>query len=62
MLREGETEKTRSESVARERSELNDKTRTEITTLHQLKAAAQQALEKCMCASSTMRGYDVLLY
>ena len=60
MLREGESEKTRSESVARERSDLNDKTSTEITSLSELKAAAQQALEKCMCSSSTMRRYDVL--
>ena len=61
VLRLRETETRRSEVDERERSELTAQASTEITTLSELKVAAKEALENCMCSSPTASGYNVQL-
>ena len=56
VLRVGETEIRRSES------ELTGQASNEVTTLMELKVAAKQALEKCMCSTTITRKYNVMLY
>ena len=61
VLRVRETETRGSEVDPRERSELTGQASTEITTLAELKAAAKEALENCMCSSPTPSTYNVLV-
>ena len=50
-----------SEERERSESELGAQTSSEIRSLLELKAAAKQALEKCMCSSTITRRYNVIL-
>ena len=61
VLRDRDNETTRSEGKEREWSEVAEQASTEITSLWELKRAAQQALENCMCSSPEARRYNVLI-
>ena len=60
VLRERDNEMTRSEGKKREWSEVAEPASTEITSLWELKRAAKQALENCMCTSPGARRDNVL--
>ena len=61
VLRDRDNEMTRSEGKKREWSEVAEPASTEITSLWELKRAAQQALENCMCTSPGARRDNVLI-